>query len=171
MEDEEGLASKVVRRIVPLMSTKKGLKDIFEGDTDELAKARGIITTCIGYLQGKVSAAVKNSLENKVFQNREMGVNKDIRIFSMAFCQELIVNYSNQLLTIMEKSDAKSEGELSPEEEAKLKALNDAKERKKILEPMLYETFIQISQIFKAQMQDITNQVKNAELHKWEDQE
>ena len=141
-EDEEGAEAKVIKRVIPLMSTKKALKDIFEGTDEELTKARQIITECITYLRGKISATVANSLETKVFQLREVGINKDIRAFSKAFCQELMVAFGNQLLTIMEKQDAKSEGELSPEEEAKLKALNDAKERKKVLEPMLYETFI-----------------------------
>ena len=53
-----------------------------------------------------------------------------------------MVTYGNQLLIILEKKNAKSEGKLTPEEEAELKALNAAKERKKVLEPMIYETFI-----------------------------
>ena len=92
-----------------------------------------------------MSSNVANSLIDKSFKNREIGINKDDRTFSYAFCQELMATFGDQLLTILEKKDTKSEGELSPEEEASLKALNDAKERKKVLEPMLYETFIQIS--------------------------
>ena len=70
-----------------------------------------------------------------------------------------MVAYGNQLLIILEKGDVKSEGELSPEEQADLKALNAAKDRKKVLEPMIYETFIKISQVFKAQLKDLTQQI------------
>ena len=135
----------MIKRIIPLMSTKKALKDIFEGDETDMYKARYIITNCTTYLKERVSAMIATSLETKVFQTREIGINKDIREFTKDFCTELMVAYGDQLLIILEKKNAKSEGKLTPEEEAELKALNAAKERKKVLEPMIYETFIKIS--------------------------
>lgn len=36
---------------------------------------------------------------------------------------------------------------------------------------MLYETFIEISQIFKSQVLDITQQIKDAKIYNWEDKE
>lgn len=116
MEDDESAEAKVIKRSIPLMSTKKIMKDIFEGTDEELATARKIITICVDYLKGKVSSTVSESLQNKVFQHRELGINKVIRTFAKTFCQELMVAFGNQLLTIMEKQGAKSEGELSAEE-------------------------------------------------------
>ena len=49
------------------MSSKKALKSIFDGDDEELAIARRIISTCIDYLKGKVTGAVTSSLKSKVF--------------------------------------------------------------------------------------------------------
>lgn len=57
-----------------------------------------------------------------------------------------MVAYGNQLLTILEKKDCKTEGELSQEEQAALDSLKLAQERKKTLEPMLYEAFILTSE-------------------------
>ena len=36
---------------------------------------------------------------------------------------------------------------------------------------MLYETFIQISQVFKTQLEGITEQVRESKVHCWEDAE
>ena len=113
MENEEGPEAKIIKRVIPLMSSKKALNDIFAGDAEELAISRRIIAKCIDYLVGKVSGTVANSIKNKVFQHRELGINKDIRAFTKAFCQELMVAFGNQLLTILDKQDCKSEGELS----------------------------------------------------------
>ena len=62
MENEDGPEAKVIKRIIPLMSTKKALKDIFDGDAEELAIARRIIAKCIDYLRGKVCSTVANSI-------------------------------------------------------------------------------------------------------------
>ena len=103
MENEEGPEAKIIKRVMPIMSSKKALNDIFAGDEEELAISRRIIAKCIDYLVGRVSATVANSMKTKVFQHREVGINKDIRTFTKAFCQELMVAYGNQLLTILEK--------------------------------------------------------------------
>ena len=50
----------------------------------------------------------------------------------------------------------KQEGKLDKEEQKKLDDLNNAKQRKKLLEPMLYETFIVMSQNFKSLIQEVT---------------
>ena len=113
MENEEGPEAKIIKRVIPLMGSKKALADIFSGDQEELAISRRIIAMCIDYLVGKVSGTVANSVKTKVFQHREFGINKDIRAFTKAFCQELMVAFGNQLLTILEKQDCKKEGELS----------------------------------------------------------
>ena len=97
-----------------------------------------------------MSTTVASTFKSKIFKHREVGINKDIRVFTKAFCQELMVAFGNQLLTIMEKQNCKKEGELTQEEEVTLKQLRDAEERKKTLEPMLYETYILISQRFKS---------------------
>ena len=115
MEDEESAEAKVIKRSIPLMSSKKIMKDIFEGTDEELATARKIISICINYLKGKVISTVSESLKNKVYVHRELGINKVIRTFAKTFCQELMVAFGNQLLTIMEKQGVKSEGELSVE--------------------------------------------------------
>lgn len=62
MEDDESAEAKVIKRSIPLMSTKKIMKDIFEGTDEELATARKIITICVDYLKGKVSSTVSESL-------------------------------------------------------------------------------------------------------------
>ena len=103
MENEEGPEAKIIQRIMPIMSSKKALADIFAGDAEELAISRRIIGKCIEYLVGKVGKTVANSMKSKVFQHREVGINKDIRTFTKAFCQELMVAFGNQLLTILEK--------------------------------------------------------------------
>ena len=46
----------------------------------------------------------------------------------------------------------KKEGDLSEEEQIALKTLTDAQARKKLLEPMLYETFILVSETFRELM-------------------
>lgn len=63
-----------------------------------------------------------------------------------------MVSYGTQLLTILEKQNVKKEGDLSEEEQIALKTLTDAQARKKLLEPMLYETFILVSETFRELM-------------------
>ena len=46
-------------------------------------------------------------------------------------------------------------------------ALTKAENRKKILEEVLYETFILVSEVFKQQMIDITASLKKAKVCKW----
>jgi hypothetical protein len=116
IEDEEGPASKIIKRIVPLMTSKKALKDLFDGDEGDLLLSRSIAAKCATFLKDKISEAVKGGIANKVFSYREMGLTKVIRSFTKAFCQELMVSYGNQLLTILEKQGVKKEGELSNEE-------------------------------------------------------
>ena len=117
MENAESEEATICGRILPLMSTKKSLKDLFEGDNEELKIARKIINQCIIYLKEKISVTVANSLSTKTFLHREVGINKDIRTFMRAFCQELMVAFGNQLLTILEKDGVKKDGELTAEEQ------------------------------------------------------
>ena len=50
MENEDSAEAKVIKRVMPIMSSKKALSDIFAGDENELAISRRIITKCIDYL-------------------------------------------------------------------------------------------------------------------------
>lgn len=95
MEDEECPESKIIKRIVPLMSSKKALKDLFDGDEGDLVLSRSIACKCANYLRDKISDAVKGGIENNIFSYREMGLVKVIRTFTKAFCQELMVSYGN----------------------------------------------------------------------------
>ena len=47
MENEEGPEAKIIKRVMPIMSSKKALADIFAGDAEELAISRRIIGKCI----------------------------------------------------------------------------------------------------------------------------
>lgn len=67
IDDESSPEAKTINRIMPLMSTKKALKDIFEGNDEELAIGKRIITTTMSCLRNKVSNAVAHGLETKQF--------------------------------------------------------------------------------------------------------
>ena len=67
----------------------------------------------------------------------------------MMYCQEMMVAFGNQLLTILENQNIKQDGDLSNEEKVKLDALTRAIKSKKILEEEVYETFIIVSEVFK----------------------
>lgn len=169
IRDEDGPEAKIVMRILPLMSSVKGLKDVLEGDEEELTIASRIINQCVDYLQAKTMSVIAACTESKVYATRATGLENDIRVFTKNYCQELMVAYGNQLLTILEKQGAKSEGELTQPEKAKLQALKDAQERKRVLEPFLYHTFIFVSQRFKAQLKSITEHVRSAKVYEQED--
>lgn len=49
--------------------------------------------------------------------------------------------------------------------------MNHAKERKKLLEPLLYDSFILVSQQFKALVQSVTIKVSQAKVYDWPDDE
>ena len=95
IQNEQGPEAKVIKRLVPVLSTRKALKDLFEGSEAELDKARQAITQCASYLRGKVNDSIASSLASKVFENREIGINADIRSFTKDFCQELMAAYGN----------------------------------------------------------------------------
>ena len=149
LANDAGPEAKIVRRIMLILSSKKALKDLFEGNADELAIQRRIIAKCIDYLRGKISATVANNIKNKVFEHTEVGLDQEVRIFTKAFCTELMHAFGNQILIIADNENVESEGELTQEQQIKLEALNEAQKRKKLLEPMLYETFILASERFK----------------------
>ena len=65
----------------------------------------------------------------------------------------------------------KQEGKLNKEEQKKLDDLNNAKQRKKLLEPMLYETFIFMSQNFKALIQEVTLNISQAKVYEWPEED
>ena len=67
MENEEGPEAKIIKRTLPIISSKKALSDIFAGDANELAMSRRIIGKCIDYLIGKVASTVENSIKSKRF--------------------------------------------------------------------------------------------------------
>ena len=71
----------------------------------------------------------------------------------------------------MSNKDVKQEGKLDKEEQKKLDDLNNAKQRKKLLEPMLYETFIVMSQNFKALIQEVTLNVSQAKVYEWPEED
>ena len=71
----------------------------------------------------------------------------------------------------MNNKDVKQEGKLDKEEQKKLDDLNNAKQRKKLLEPMLYETFIVMSQNFKALIQEVTLNVSQAKVYEWPEED
>ena len=73
-----------------------------------------------------------------------------------------MVAFGTQLLTILENQNVKRDGELSNEEKVMVGALTKAESRKKVLEEVLYETFILVSEVFKQQMIDITTSLKKA---------
>lgn len=67
MENEDGPEAKIIKRSLPIISSKKALSDIFAGDANELAISRRIIGKCIDYLIGKVASTVENSIKSKRF--------------------------------------------------------------------------------------------------------
>ena len=71
----------------------------------------------------------------------------------------------------MNNKDVKQEGKLDKEEQKRLDDLNNAKQRKKLLEPMLYETFIVMSQNFKALIQEVTLNVSQAKVYEWPEED
>ena len=58
-------------------------------------------------------------------------------------------SFAFQLLTILDNGDVRREGALSQEEQAKLKKLQEAEARKKVLEEMLYAVWILASESYK----------------------
>ena len=75
------------------------------------------------------------------------------------------------MLVILENEDCKKDGDLSEEEKKKLEALNKAKEQKKVLEEVVYESFILASNVFKEVMQTITQETKKARIIDWTEEE
>ena len=58
MVNEEGPEGKIIMRIMPLLTHKKTIKDLFKGSKDELAIERSIISQCAEYLKNSISKAV-----------------------------------------------------------------------------------------------------------------
>ena len=75
------------------------------------------------------------------------------------------------MLVILENENCNKDGDLSEEEMQKLEALNKAREQKKVLEEVVYETFILASNVFKEVMQTITQETKKAKVYDWPEEQ
>ena len=161
-----------MKRHLLSLSTKSGMKDLFEGTKEELELSRQVVKSALSLIKSEVGKKMKNSIKNKDYDLRpEQGFLRSILEFVSLFCTELMFNFGNQLLTICDNRDVKRDGDLSSDEKVKLEALTQAEARKAILEEVLYETFIIVSETFKEQMIEITQMVKMARVQDWESDE
>jgi hypothetical protein len=99
------------------------------------------------------------------------GQTKQIITFVNSYCEELLSNFGVTLLNILEKKDVKREGELDNEEKLELDTLLKAEARKKLLEEVVYETFIIVSESFKKLMISISEQVRAGKITEWPKEE
>jgi hypothetical protein len=76
---------------------------------------------------------------------------------------------ASQLLTILDNGDVRKEGALSQEEQAKLKKLHDAEARKKVLEEMIYATWILASESYKSLLTALSDKIVAAKIYEWAD--
>ena len=88
------------------------------------------------------------------------GFFKDLLVYVRTYCQELLINFGFDLLTIVENRDVPRDGELSKEDKKKLEDLIAAETRKKILEEDIFEVFILISEALKNMMALITDKLR-----------
>ena len=83
----------------------------------------------------------------------------------------MMFKFGVTLLNILENQDVKQDGDLSNEEKVKLETLKKAQARKILLEEVVYETFIVMSQTFKQMMNFISEQVRAARVYEWENED
>ena len=139
-----------------------------EGALPDLKQSVGIIKLSLELITNDLKDDIKKAITDKDFTVKTLsGQTKQIREFTRFYCQELMFNFGLNLLKILENQDCKKDGELTNEEQVKLDSLRAAEARKKVLEEVLYEMFIVISQQFKNLMASISEQVQNARVHEW----
>jgi len=62
LNNEEGAESKIIMRILPILSSKKAMKDLFQGSEAEFTILKRIIGLCIEYLKNKISKTIAQNL-------------------------------------------------------------------------------------------------------------
>ena len=76
-----------LKRFLSSMSTKRGMKELFEGTQEELEQARRVIKHCLTYTCTQLTKQVKNAIETKQFDlQRESDFLKSILDFIKMFC-------------------------------------------------------------------------------------
>lgn len=93
--NEEGAEAKIIMRFMPILASKKNVKDLLQGDAADFAVLKRVIGQFIKYLKDKVVQAVADSLKSKTFVHREVGLTHEIRLFTKLFCQELMAEFGN----------------------------------------------------------------------------
>ena len=128
------------------MGTKKGMKTLFEGSKEEIAHSRRILKLCLDQSHRETIKSFDLAMSSKDFKlQMETGSIKLLLDFVQMYSKELMLNFGNQLMIILNGNEIKREGDLSVEEKEQLASLTKAEERKKILEEALFETFIVVS--------------------------
>ena len=74
-----------------------------------------------------------------------------------------------QLVIILDNQGVKKSGKLTEEEQGKLEALAKAQAQKMVLEDIMYNTFIDTSESFEAQMKELAKHVESTKAWEWED--
>ncbi len=142
---------------------------LFEGSKDELDHSRQTIKLCIKSMKELVLKDLDRAIKNRGSKNvtSHSGKTKQIIQFVNSYCEELLFNFGITLLTIGEKKDIKREGELDNDEKLLLDTLRKAEARKKLLEEVVYEIFIIVSESFKELMIEISKKLRAGKIHEW----
>ena len=80
-----------------------------------------------------------------------------------------MVAMGKQLVIILDNENVRKTGNLSAEEQEKLKILEDAQAQKQVLEDILYHTFITISEGFKTQIEELAKVNEATKAWQWEE--
>ena len=97
------------------------------GSSEELAQSRNLIKLCLDQIQKESLDSFDLALSTKKFKMQmKTGYMKLLLDFVKMYCQELMVNFGEQLMLILDNQGVKQEGELTKEEKKKLETLNAA---------------------------------------------
>lgn len=161
----DAAASGVLRRYLSSMSTKTGMKNLFDGTREELEHSRRVLNKCLDFATERTKDRIRDGFGGQPMQlAAPAGFLKEVSVFIRTYCQELFVNFGFDMLTILENKDVPREGDLSKEDKVKLEQLQAAERRKKMLEEVIYESFILISQALQGVMQLVADQVRALKL-------
>lgn len=171
-QNDETPEAKKCKRVLQQLSTKKVLADLFNGSEEDLSIGKRCMKLCTEYSNKKLAEFLASSVDKSNFEGtNELGIIQEVNGFIKNFCQELMIAMGKQLVIIADNENVKKTGNLNQEEQDKLKTLEKAQVQKKVLEDILYNSFITVSESFKVQMAELTKVVKETKPWLWDSDE
>ena len=169
-DDEE---SKVKTSMgLQILSNKDSMNDLFQSGSEDLERSRQIFGQTCKIVNKSVQHRIEFALTAKTFQpSFESKYSESAAIFVRFYCQELMVAYSNQLLELLETEGSEDSEDVSKEEKLKVKRFLDAIERRKVLDELLFQTFIDVSEHFQQQMNLLLQKMYEVDFESWSEDE